>query len=44
MLEFLNACESFTLVFTKITQHRTMSTEKKKQKDAVINPCHGVVW
>ena len=28
MLEFLNAYESFTLVLTKITRHRTPSTER----------------
>ena len=30
MLEFLNVCESFTLVLTKIDRHRTPSTEKNE--------------
>ena len=30
LLDFLNICESFTLVLTKITRHRTPSTEKKE--------------
>ena len=29
-LDFLNVCESFTLVLTVITRHRTPSTEKNE--------------
>ena len=39
MLEFLNACESFTLVLTKLldTEQRR---SRKKRRDAVVNPYH----
>ena len=30
LLDFLNICESFTLVLTKIPRHRTPSTEKNE--------------